>query len=53
VTSSFGDDLGETADEIEDAAWFADVPDRLDGVSRDLLERLLVESERTSPEGGE
>ena len=41
-TATFGDDLGETDDEIEDAAWFEELPDRIDGLSHELLHRLVA-----------
>ncbi|MFB6075326.1 MAG: NUDIX domain-containing protein [Haloarculaceae archaeon] len=37
---TIGTDLGESPDEIEAARWFRTDPDRLDGVSGDLLARL-------------
>lgn len=42
-TATFGDDLGETDDEIEDAAWFDDLPERINGLSHELLHRLIAE----------
>lgn len=43
VTITFGDDLGETDDEIRAAAWFDEPPDLLDGLSHELLRRLVEE----------
>jgi 8-oxo-dGTP diphosphatase len=35
---------GEDDAEISDTAWFEGVPEHVDGIPRDLLERLLVET---------
>lgn len=43
-STELGADPGDDAEEISDAGWLDDPPERLDGVPKDLLERILVEA---------